>query len=501
MRDQAEVARRLETVAGDVLIDYFPLHLPVQLLMVDVIGLEQRPVPASTEFCLRAVEAGLSEPGEICGFLGLETAYGEKLLAALSDNDYLEKDIFDRYHLIKRGSELLRQGMEASPLDRRIYVLWDPIQRVVLDRTWVYTKQRIESDGMIAPISNAFLQPAAGDLEVADINRLRMAATAGSDSELATFEVLRVTAVHRSFGRYRSSLALIFKNQDGELTFRLAINGSIDNELTEACASIGVPKLIGVDKSIVSRSGVQATRKRHRDLLCGSESGKNVAQQLQRRSVLLFNIRSLEVRLAEEVNAALVGKRDAHIAELNKINGELEAFPVVPVRCYEVEYYLVQALKNAEYSITLTTTIPSSEKIDGEILGLLRACLARGVTVRLFVSDRLGVNDATIATIDRLSRDGELNFNFLSNDQRSVFEIEWDGKHLVFSNEPSLGHRRRPITPREFSGFYVTDSAAISRYKSEFLVFSEKDFLVNYRSYIKSNENHARHRKSRDKQK
>lgn len=499
MRDQAEVARRLESVTGDIMIDYFPLHLPVQLLMVDVIGLEQRPVPASTEFCLRAVETGLSEPGEICGFLGLEAAYGEKLLEALSDNDYLEKDVFGRFHLIKRGKELLKQGVEASPLDRRIYVLWDPIQRVVLDRTLVYTKQRIGGGGMIAPISNAFLQPAGSDLEVADINRLRMAAIAGNDSDLTKFEVLRVTGVYRTFGRYRLSLALIFKNQDGELSFRLAMNGSIDNELTEACAGIGLPKLIGVDRSIASRPGVQATRKRHRDLLCGDGSGKNVAQQLQRRSVVLFNIQSLEVRLAEEVNAALSARRDSYIAELQEINRELEGLPVVPVRCYEVEYYLVQALDNAKSSITLTTTIPSSDKIDGEILGRLRACLARGVKVNLFVSDRLGVNDATIATIDRLSRDGELHFNFLSNDQRSVFEIEWDDRHLVFSNEPSLGHRRRPITPREFSGFYVTDSAAISRYKSEFLSFSEKDFLVNYRSLAKLNESYARHKKSKGK--
>ncbi|MFM0405015.1 hypothetical protein [Paraburkholderia aspalathi] len=484
MRDQAESARRLESLAGDTLVDYFTLYLPVQLLIVDIIGLERRAVPAPTEFCIRAVEAGLVEDRDIYGILGLDASYCERLLSGLCDGDYLGKDAFGRYQVMRRGKELLRQGGEASPSDRRMYVLWDPVQKNVLDRMLVYTRQRTDPDGIIAPIPNAFAQPAADELEIGDINKLRTTNIVAVDTDAPSFEILRTTGIHKSFGRYRQCLALIFTNSDDELTFRLAINGSIDNDLTAACAKIGLPTLIGIDRTMATRPGVQAIRKRHRELLCGDGGGKNVAQLVKRRSVLLFNLRAIEARLAEESVASLEAKKAGFELELNEVMSELERLPVVPVRCHEIDYYLIQALESAQASITITTTNPSAARVDGEILGRLRSCLARGVQIALCISDRFGDNDATLATLDKLSQTGSLTVNFLQNEMRSVFEIEWDGKHLVFSNEPPLGHRRRPIVPREFSGYFVSDEQAIGRYRKSFLNFEPKDFLVRIRPTI-----------------
>ena len=481
MREHADIARRLESIVGDTLVDYFTVYLPVQLLLVDIIGLERRTVPAPTEFCLRSIEAGLCEGDEVLGFLGLDGDYGDRLLRSMCDGDYIGKDGFGKYHLMRRGKELLKQGCEASPADRRMQVLWDPIQREILDRTLVYTKQRTDPDGIIAPIPNAFAQPLPDDLEVTEINKIRNGYSGGAESGGATFDVLRVTGVQKSFGRYRPCLALVFSNAEGDLTLRLAINGSIDDDLTSICAKIGLPKLIGVDRKIGLRPGVQASKKRQQDLKCGDGGSKNIAQLVKRRCMLRFKLQSFEKRLGEEHVEAIEVKKSECQKELDDVNSQLERLPVIQARCHEVDHYLVEALKNANSTITITTTNPSAIKIDGEILGYLRSSLSRGIKVTLYISDRLGGNDPTLAALDKLTNYGSLSVHFLQNEQRSVFEIEWDGKHLLFSNEPPLGNRRRPVCPREFSGYFVSDAQAVSRYRDSFLTFRSDDFLVRLR--------------------
>jgi len=487
MRDHADIARRLESLVGDTQVDYFTVYLPVQLLMVDIIGLERRPVPAPTEFCLRSIEAGLCEGSDILGFLGLDTDYGDRLLAGMCDGDYIGKDGFGKYQLMRRGKELLKLGGEVSPADRRMQVLWDPIQRVILDRTLVYTKQRTDPDGIIAPIPNAFAQPSPDDLEVGEINKLRGGNVGGAESGSPTFDVLRVTSVQKSFGRYRPCLALVFSNTDGDLTLRLAINGSIDNELTSICAKIGLSKLIGVDRKIGVRPGVQAVKKRYQGLKCGDSASKNVAQLVKLRSMLRFKLQTFEKRLSEEHVESIETKKTECQKELADVNSQLEHLPVIPVRCHEVDYYLLEALKGANSTITITTTNPSALKVDGEILGYLRSSLSKGVSVTLCISDRFGGNDSTLAQLDKLSKYGTLSVHFLQNEHRSVFEIEWDGKYLFFSNEPPLGSRRRPVYPREFAGYFVSDEQAVSRYREGFLNFRPDDFLVRLQPAVGNN--------------
>ncbi|WP_087750662.1 hypothetical protein [Paraburkholderia caledonica] len=477
MRNQNESARRFDAIDGQALVDYFTVHLPVQLLTVDVIGLDRRPLPAPIEFCLRAIDAGLFERSDICAFLGVDVTYGEGLLQNLCDGEYIGKNAFGHYVLMRRGKEALRENGESSPSDRRMYLLWDPIQKSLLERTIVYTKQRADPAGITAPISSVFGQPALAELDVGEINKLRTTTNSSLDSTAPGFEVLRVTGIHKSLGRFRPSLALIYRASSGELSLRLAVNGSIDNDLTTACAQVGLAKLIGVERGFANKAGGQAIRKRYRDLLCGSDGGPNVASLVQRRSVLLFNLGAVEMRLGEERSDSLLEKKARYESEFEEVSRELDRVPVVPVRCHEGEYYLASALETAEFSIRITTTNPALSKIDGEVLRRIRSCLARGVQITIYISDRLGENDPTLAALDKLSREHSLSVHFLLNDLRSIFEIEWDGKHLLVSNEPPLGDRRQPVSPREFSGFYVSEPRAVGHYCDNHVKFETRDFL------------------------
>jgi hypothetical protein len=149
-----------------------------------------------------------------------------------------------------------------------------------------------------------------------------------------------------------------------------------------------------------------------------------------------------------------------------------------------VEYYLLEALERAKTSLLITTTNPGNGKVDGEILQRFRACLERGVNIKILISDRLGDNNAILAAFDRINSSKRLSVEFLQNTERSVFEITWDSSNLLVSNEPPLGDRRLPIMPREFAGFYVTDHGAVKRYSEDYLAFQNSDFLTRLRPIV-----------------
>lgn len=481
-----EIARRFDKFDGQTLIDYFPIHLPAQLLTIDVVGMDRRPIPALTEFCLRAINAGLSDAKQITGFLGVEFEYGSRLLKDLVDAEFIGVDPFAQYVLLRKAKEILQLGRDERPTDRRIQVLWDPIQERLLDRTLVYTRNRADRAGIIPPIPNAFARPAPSQLDLPAMNRMRGGANGIGDQDRPSFEILRVTSIQKSYGRYRNSVGLVYKEGDGQLAFRLVVDGAIDNELTDAAARAGFLDLVGIKGNITTKPGVQAVKKRQRELVCGDQEKPNIAKLVQRRSVLLLNLGAISARLAEEPEPidSLIRKKSNYEEELARVTKDLDSLPVVPVRCHEVEYYLLEALERAKTSLLITTTNPGNTKVDGEILQAFRACLARGVNIKILISDRLGDNNATLATLDRLNSSRRLSVEFLQNAERSVFEISWDSSSLLVSNEPPLGDRRLPITPREFAGFYVTDAAAVKRYTDDHLNFQKSDFLTRLRPIV-----------------
>ena len=69
---------------GFTLASFKQAGLPVYLLTVRVLVLEKKPLSPIEEGCLRAVEAGLASPEDICSFLGLATNVMTGALAGLN---------------------------------------------------------------------------------------------------------------------------------------------------------------------------------------------------------------------------------------------------------------------------------------------------------------------------------------------------------------------------------------------------------------------------------
>src|SRR4051812_30182480 len=69
----ADVARRYANArSGASLIAYREVALPLFRVDCELLVLQRKPVPPIQEFVLRAIQAGLRDPGDIAGLLGVD---------------------------------------------------------------------------------------------------------------------------------------------------------------------------------------------------------------------------------------------------------------------------------------------------------------------------------------------------------------------------------------------------------------------------------------------
>ena len=481
MNSNNQIAQRLESYDSQSLVDFFTIHLPCQILIVDTVGIKRRNMSATTEFILKSISVGLTSSEDISGLLGLRLDHCNNLLAELTEGEYIGKDTFGGYGIWRRGKELLLMEGESAPNDRRISMVWDPLCKRFLGRVTMYTRKKAGRDGIFVPLAGAFGTPDLLEIGATALKEAQTNVSGGHGGRPSDYNVLRVTTIQKSLGRYREAVALVYKTERGDFSLRIATDGNIDKELTSACAQASVAKLVGVDKSFASKQGALAVRKRYKDLSISAHGSSSLESVVQRRSVLRFKITALDLSLSESDSDDLRNKRNSAHEELCLLNAKLELVPVVPVRCYEIRDYTLSTLKNAQHHVVITTTTPTEDKFDNEMFVALQKCLDRKVDIRIYIADRPSEDSNTLARLDKLSQSSFLNVYFLSNEKRPVFEIECDSSTLCFSNEPSLGHRFAPIMPREFVGYFLSDIALVKSYCENHLNFDAKDVASRIR--------------------
>jgi hypothetical protein len=481
-----EIAQRFDSYENQSLVDFFGVHIPCQILLVDTVGVERRRTPAMTEFILKSINAGLTNIKDVAGLLGLQLEFCTSLFHELQLGEYIGIDGFGTYSVWKRGKELLANGSEDSPIDRRLNIVWDPLCRKFLGRVPMYTKRRADSDGVIIPLAGAFAPPDLNEVGAPALRESQLSVAGGRGERASSFEVLRVTKIEKSIARYREALALVYKTDKGDVSLMMVTNGNIDAELTTACAQASIAKLIGVDGVFSSRHGGAGVRKRFSEIAKSQKNNVSLESLVRRRSLLRFKASALRVRLLETEQPELLARKEAAELDLTAVDGQLKNFPILPVRCHEVTNYVMSALQSARKSVLITTTMPTEVKLDFAMAGAFAECLSRGVQIDLYIADRPNTDGgAVLSRLDKLSRSGSFNVFFLASEARSVFEISFDEEDLCFFNEPPLGARRGPILPREFNGYSVRDHDLVSKYKTEYLTFGPGDLISRLRIPVK----------------
>lgn len=475
-----ELAQLYDNYEGQTLVDFFPLYLPCHIVFLDAVTIEHRTLPAISEFALRAISTKLTNAEEIAGLLGLSMSYARSVLTGLENDEFIGQDAFGRYKLQRRALEVLAAGEDLVPVDRRLTIAWDPIAKRVLPRTPMYTPGRIAEGAVVAPVAGGYSQVAVSDIDLKSLKESRAADRENAGNEEAKFDVIRLTQVHKILMRLRETLGLVYRSAQGEVLLRIVVDGRVDDELSAICAQKSLPKNIGVDKATMQRTGVAAVKKRYGNLNGGggeASNGVSLEQLTRARAMLRFKIDGLNRRLAEGPNSSVFEKQKNALLELEVLESKLEKLPVVPLRCYEVRRFLLDALGSAKATLTISTSLPAESQVDAVLLQAIKAALIRGVRVHLLIAGRMEMKNGAMARLNRLSERDGLEVDFLATVARPVFEIILDSSCLLFANESPLGLRPAPPMPREFAGYLVSDSRMVGEYVKSHLTFGKEDFV------------------------
>lgn len=122
---------------GSALAAFKDAALPIYVLTARVLTLEKKPISPIEEACLRAVEAELSKPEEICGFLGLSENVLKATLASLNSREqinYIRPIGHDKavITLTSKGHLVLREAKTIQPGERTVRLVFDPLLKRVV---------------------------------------------------------------------------------------------------------------------------------------------------------------------------------------------------------------------------------------------------------------------------------------------------------------------------------------------------------------------------------
>lgn len=482
------VAQRYPSINGQPLLDYIPVLLPCQLLTIDALVMERRELPSTVEFVLKAVCAGLEDAGEISAFLGFNERFSAALIEQMKSEEMITGGVDGRISLLRKGKEALDQNGDRVHLDKTMHVLWDPIVETPVTSRQEILPERARQANILTLRFPAILRPPRLEqLDVKTIQAYRR--TIREIDELDDREeILRFIRIKKTFHRYRRGILLFYESGDSVPTVKVAIDGHLDEQMSSSLAMKNVGQYIGLDARFKRRGGAIAVANRLRELNIVTESGGTYGSLSQRRSVLAWRIGTISRRLeADDVSENVRNQFESYAKELREIEEALAAIPFRRLAAGELTLCLIEALQHAKQAIHITTTLPDESRFSLEVEEALKDAIARGVAIHIDIADRL--NDPASTPRDRHSpaiarlnalvnrSNGKIDICFLRTIERTVFEIYWDGKDLVFSNDPPLGIRPDPTQPREFQGFRVSNEAIAGQYAREHMS-SRKDEVL-----------------------
>jgi hypothetical protein len=483
MIDADSVAQRHPENEGRALVDYLPVLLPCQLLLVDALLVDRRPLPTPIEFFLKAIKGGLTTTEQIGGFLGFTETYAAKLSDQLKNEEFIIEDISGHLSILRRGKEALDQDGDRIVIDRTITVLWDPVTETpIFGRPELLDYKKV-SGLLRVRFPGAQAGPTIEKLGVNSIQSYRRFVNdidAAADRE----DILRLVAVRRAIHRYRFALLLLYENGKAPPIAKFAIENHIDEKLSSAFAQKNGISYLGIDAGFSRKAGVLAVEDRFKKLHIHAAQGTSIGAASQRKGVLRVNIAHLNLRFAEEPSENIRRQLEKRVAELESIEACLKNVPVRKLGAAEMPICLSDALVKAKTSVVVTTTNPSEDRFTEAVAETLERALERGVKVSIFIADRFEADSHTkvsgrpaVARLNDLgSRYGNLRIDFLVHFPRPVYEVTCDGVELAFANDPCLGQRHE-TQPRSFRGYHVYGMKVVSEYVGKHLTFGDADVL------------------------
>ncbi|MDV7353474.1 hypothetical protein R4282_10705 [Rhodococcus oxybenzonivorans] len=476
MSDQLleQTIRRLGRQPGMKLLTYREVGLPFWELPLNCRLLARKPMPALTEFVLRSVDAGLSDPSQVWRFLGLPPRVVEAVMAeALSSGSLaaVRKAESERliYIVTERGRSTLRELAEIEPINRRIPLSFDGLLRrfEIVDPSlrWrprdlkahdVYELPAFPVDPpLVGPDSTNAIRPVLKD--VSEHSQHDLLSVIGLDGKRTRF--------------FKKALALVFQSVDAadEISVRIAIDGRFSEEHTRAFSTANSQRRIGILGSL--QSDREEIDRILGDSLVGNLADEEEVAILRRATegirdqlTTLQRNESVERHDGETVDDRV----EALESRLDEAESALNRMPVRMLEVHEHAPLLTEALEGAEARILIVSPWIRADVVNPQFIDAIEARLQAGVEVII----GYGIDDRKLAKPRDVHAEKQLaglaerydafTFTRLGDTHAKILAV--DSRFIVVTSFNWLSYRGDPNRPfRDERGTLVSLPEEIDR--------------------------------------
>lgn len=473
-----EIARRFSRRSGFRLVSYQPVALPLFRVTLKVLTVVRKEIPPIQEFVLKAIDAGLTMPQDLAGFLGLEQSIVNAGITSLMDSDDVVLSVVEGSRsqflaLTNKGKDTLEKAATITTEVMRVRVDVDGLTRTVmlLDDLPV-RPAALKEAGVIEIPPHPRRKPRIDEVRFEDVKRLLKEHGGWGDDRtlLALIDVERADRMFRD-----DAIALVYKALDGN---EAQVGFVVDGHLSEAHETAfraenqasrlgllpsawGDPEkaaieVLGQDLATLAASPEETSKAKTevefgtREVTQLTERLK-VAESLSERAALELQLREAEERVA-------------------KAEARLGSMVVRPVEVYEHPGYLRDALKFAAERIMIISPWIRARVVDHSFMQMLNDALARGTEVFIGYGlagegqQREGERDkAAIRALEELSSKnarfhlsyfGDTHAKMLLCDRKFVIVTSFNW--LSFAGAPELGFR-------DERGYYIAIPEEVDR--------------------------------------
>ncbi|CAN5923021.1 hypothetical protein BH11PSE3_BH11PSE3_12430 [soil metagenome] len=437
------VARHFEQRQGYELVDYAPVALPLYRVTVDAITMIHRAIPPIKEFVMRAVAAGLTDPMQIAGFLGIDQLTVNATLNQLIDDRYMmSPDEGGVAALSDRGRLVLNKMHESAPQNETLVFLYDRLllKPVLLSPDqWMFPHSvNLQQTIEIRPYPAE--GPALSDLSLPDVAHV-LAQQAGGRAQFGR-DLLRLNHISRRVRLFRPGVALVFKkHRSSDIQIAFVVDDAPSLELEHAFANRGGPKWMGFIKS-VNESATMSELRKYVGPAAQNLSSNLVDIDKRRIAVSLAKFRhETALARAERGGQSAESANEAEAATaLTDAEQKLREPPARPVAAYEPAEFLDTALDKSRTLLMISSRTVDRAVVDASFIGRLAKVLQRGARVVLALTEVPVSTEKAAIDLERL-RQRYPRLELLVGRRRQFHHLICDDSFAVVGNQPFLSNR------------------------------------------------------------
>lgn len=244
--EQASTAR-----PGYELAAFREAGLPVYVLTLRILTLEQKPLGPIDEGVLRAVQAGLTAPEQLVSFLGLSANVLNPVLAGLTTTEQVNYsravgESAAKVTLTAKGRTTLVELSTTRPLERTVRVCFDALtkQLLFISPEQLFKPRELKEMGFIeVPIGQA-KRPEVEDISLQDFDRFLQLQRAGLEEKR---ELLAIRRVERRELHFLGCVMAFYRSQanrnEVDVAFWREDGPALEHE--NRFRAIGGPELVG----------------------------------------------------------------------------------------------------------------------------------------------------------------------------------------------------------------------------------------------------------------